>query len=135
MGDLLQIFWLFKAICQDQPKNRHAREVMDKCEIAALNGSWVSLDESNIRNVVTNPCKKTKMPQHCFETPSIIIYLVLSVPISGFPHKLHMHYWSTRMCRRMVSQAHPKQQGLMLGQIAESSQTRVLAVTCGGFLS
>lgn len=37
----LQVFWLFKAISQD-PKQKHVAEILDKCEKAALNGSWVS---------------------------------------------------------------------------------------------
>ncbi|CAD7700802.1 unnamed protein product [Ostreobium quekettii] len=35
----VKVFWLFKAISQD-PKYKHVAEVLDKCEKAALNGSW-----------------------------------------------------------------------------------------------
>lgn len=35
----VKVFWLFKAISQE-PKCKHAADILDKCEKAALNGSW-----------------------------------------------------------------------------------------------
>ncbi len=36
-----QVYWLLLAISQDNPKNRHAADMRDKCERAALEGFWV----------------------------------------------------------------------------------------------
>ncbi len=36
-----QVYWLLLAISQDNPKNRHAAEMRDRCERAALEGFWV----------------------------------------------------------------------------------------------
>ena len=37
----MQICWLLLAIKQDQPKNLYVAALRDRCEHAALEGSWV----------------------------------------------------------------------------------------------
>lgn len=37
-----QTYWLLLAISQDQPKNKYVSDLRDRCERAALEGSWVS---------------------------------------------------------------------------------------------
>jgi hypothetical protein len=39
---LPQTYWLLLAISQDQPRNKHIAAVRDRCEMAALEGYWVS---------------------------------------------------------------------------------------------
>eukprot|EP00210_Caulerpa_lentillifera_P002705 g2585.t1 len=36
----IAVYWLFRAISQDQPKNKQVAELLDRCERSALNGSW-----------------------------------------------------------------------------------------------
>ena len=38
---MAQVYWLLLAISQDNPKNKHAAEMRDRCERAALEGFWV----------------------------------------------------------------------------------------------
>ncbi|GMH36264.1 hypothetical protein BSKO_04132 [Bryopsis sp. KO-2023] len=54
----VKVFWLFRAICQDQPKNRHAHDMRDKCERAALNGYW----ELPFKNCALDPLSPRDEP-------------------------------------------------------------------------
>ena len=69
-----QVCWLLLAIKQDQPKNLYVAALRDRCERAALEGSWVRLPASEY---------------HCGAIPLRIRLQLGNSRIEPFPNPVH----------------------------------------------